>query len=149
MKENSGKEVQIEPSAAQIEKEQQITEKSIGDNVREEEEEKEYHHETLQSRKQQERFKTRLMTLNVYSIRNKRTAAEQFLRDNNVHIAVITETHVQEEGEIEPKLKDYTLVNTRHRKKGYAKGGVAIYVYITVPCAKEYSKIVECAFSII
>ena len=112
------------------------------DSTKEEQEKKSYHLTNLQTTGQQERFKTRLMTLNVYSIRNKKTAVEQYLRDNRVHVAVITETHVQEDGEGERKLQDYTLVNTCHRQKGETKGGIAIYVHIDVPCKQEYSKVV-------
>ena len=66
--------------------------------------------------------------LNVYSISNKKCAVAQYLADNRVHIAVITETHVQEENKENVQLMGYTLVSKCFRQQGETKGGVATYV---------------------
>ena len=93
--------------------------------------------------KKQERYKTRLMTLNVYSIANKLQAVEHYLKTNRVHIAVITETHIQQGDPIDIQIKDYVLASTCKRKKGSTKGGIAIYVHISIPHQKKEERMVQ------
>ena len=85
-------------------------------------------------RKEREpRKKTRLMTSNVPSIFNKVPAIKQYLHTNRAHVAVITETHLQERGPETTKLKGYTLVSSCCRQQGRRKGGVAIFVHERAP----------------
>ena len=104
-KENGQSKEQIKTSTTLTENTNQTIEKQIEAGIKEDTEISSYHLQTLQTKKQQERDKTRLATLNGYSIRYKQTAVEHFLRDNSVHIAVITETHVQEGGGTRTKTK--------------------------------------------
>ena len=80
-----------------------------------------------------ERYKTRLMTLNVYSILNNLQAAERYKKTNRVHVAVSTETHVQEGDTTDIQIKGYTLTSTCKRRAGEVKGGMAIYAHGAVP----------------
>ena len=84
-------------------------------------------------RQKEERHKTRIMTLNVYSMENKQIAIEQYLKANRVHIAVITETHLQEGETDTVPIKDYKMASSRSRKKGERKGGVAILLHTAIP----------------
>ena len=88
------------------------------------------------------RHVTRICTLNVYSIANKLAAVQQFLEDNRIHIAIITETHIQENGYADIAIAGYTIAGTCCREVGKSKGGVAIFVHTTVPSSKKYDKIV-------
>ena len=83
------------------------------------------------------------MTLNVYGILNKLQAVEHYIKTNRVHIAVITETHVQENEATDTNTKGYTIVSTCNRKTGERKGGIAIYVHETIPFTNEEHRIVE------
>ena len=96
-------------------------------------------HTRNQSKKKREREhkeirqKTRIMTLNVYSINNKQKAIEQYLKANRVHIAIITETFLLEGEKDTVEIKDYTIASTCSRKQGERKGGVAILLHTTIP----------------
>ena len=66
--------------------------------------------------------KTRLTTLNVSSINNKKQVLERYLKTNRVKIAVITETHLQEGDHKEIHIKGYKLASSCSRKQGQQKG---------------------------
>ena len=66
---------------------------------------------------QTDRHKTRIMTLNVSSIANKLKTVEHYIKTSRVHIAVITETHIQEEDKTDIRIKGYTIVSKCQRKK--------------------------------
>ena len=80
-----------------------------------------------------DRQETRLTTRNVYSKANKLKTVERYLKTNRVHIAAITETHIQEGDKIDIRIKGYTIVSKCRRKKGELKGGIAIYVHDSIP----------------
>ena len=69
----------------------------------------------------------------MYSLGNKLTAIEQYLKTNRVHIAVIPGTHLQEGENKETSIKDYQLASLCSRRRGEKKGGVAIFVHTPVP----------------
>ena len=83
------------------------------------------------------------MTLNVYSVNDKKAAIAQYLQDNGVHVAVITETHVQEEKQDALRFEGYTPESSRFRQSGKQKGGVVILVRNTVPGETEYNLVVQ------
>ena len=87
------------------------------------------------------RHRLRMMTLNVYSVRNKKAAKSQYLYDNQVHVAAITETHIQEDKKGELHIEGYIPISSCCRQKGSQKGGVVILVHITVPGETEYSMV--------
>ena len=80
------------------------------------------------------------MTLNVYSIANKLTSVERYIKTNRAHIAVITETHIQEGDQIDIRIKGYTIVSKCQRQKRELKGGIAIYVHDAIPHGKGEDK---------
>ena len=86
---------------------------------------------------------TRLCAINVYSIANNLTAVQQFLEDKRKHKAVITETHIQENGYAEIAIEGYTIAGTCCREVGRSRGDVAIFARNTVPSCNEYNKIVQ------
>ena len=81
-----------------------------------------HHPEAIRRTTQNNRHKTRLATLNVSSVSTKETAIEQYLADNRVHTAVITETHAQQGNEDNLQLRGYSLVSTCCRQQGELKG---------------------------
>ena len=87
-----------------------------------------------------QRQKIKLVTLNVYSLGNKLLAIEQYLKTNHIHVAVITETHLQEGEYKETSIKDYQLASSCSRRKGEKKGGVAIFVHTAIPFAEVEHK---------
>ena len=83
------------------------------------------------------------MTINVYSIRKKQKAVEQYLRDSRVHIAVITETHVQEGDSKSIEIKGYKLASSCQRKQGEINGGIAIYAHENIAHTKGGNRITQ------
>ena len=81
------------------------------------------------------------MTLNVYSLSNKKTAVTQYLHDTQVHVAVITETHIPVDRKEELHLDGYTPISSCCREQGRQKGGIVILVHTTVPCEKGYDMV--------
>ena len=76
------------------------------------------------------------MTLDVFSINNKKQVLERYLKTNRVKIAVITETHLQEGDHAETHIKGYKLASSCSRKKGQQKGGAAIFAHNSIPCVE-------------
>ena len=89
------------------------------------------------------RQKTRLMTLNVFSMGNKYTAIEHYLKTNRVHIAVITETYLMEGEHETVAIKDYKLASSCSHKQGETKGGVAIFVHTQVPFIRTEHRVAQ------
>ena len=81
------------------------------------------------------------MTLNVSSLSNKLQAVEHYLKTNRIHIAVITDTHIQRGDSIAIQMKDYVLASTCRRKQGELKGGIAIYVHTSIPHINKEERI--------
>ena len=61
-------------------------------------------------------------------MKNKLTAIKQCINDYGISIMVITETNIQEGDGNKFTIEGMTEVSSSRRKKGYSKGGVAMYV---------------------
>ena len=54
-----------------------------------------YHMDATSAKPSNRQYKTKLVTLNVYGLGVRKTAVEQFLKVNRIHVAVFSETRMQ------------------------------------------------------
>ena len=98
---------------------------------------------TLAGALKNNRHKMRLVTLNVLSPDDKRTAIAQNLKGNMIHVAVVTETHIRQERTGGLHFDRYAPVRTCCRKTVKTQGRAVILAHTTVPSATEYSLVVQ------